>query len=75
MNCYLYHAILKQKLKTRPFPFQKNEWCLLENFAYFQILFAMRKIPESEIWKPEPESVVSFSVKWITIFPLVLLMS
>lgn len=35
----------------------------------------MRKIPESEIWKPEPESIVSLSVKWITIFSVVLLMS
>lgn len=32
---------------------------LTENVVCFQILFAMRKIPDSEIWKPEPESVVS----------------
>lgn len=35
---------------------------LIETVTYFQVLFAMRKIPDSEIWKPEPESIVSIYV-------------
>lgn len=49
---------------------------LIETVTYFQILFAMRKIPDSEIWKPEPESIVSIYVDKMDwdFFPAVLLM-
>lgn len=50
---------------------------VIENLTYFQILFAMKKIPDSEIWKPEPESIVSIyidKIDWGFFFPAVLLM-
>lgn len=40
-----------------------ERWChfrYLPRYSFFQILHALGKIPEDEIWQSEPESVVGY---------------